>query len=218
MTEAKTNSPLPGASILIKGTYLWAVSNQKGEFTIQGVQEGKYNLEVSFLGYVPATNPVNVRSNIIRRRDMQLSLFANLGHNENKLVKISNSLKAYNDLVDQKYAELGNYDADAAKPFRKYEEGVSTTAISAVKSHGIDPATGKEIFEKRDGTLTTKWDSADMISCGDTEPDIQGTFGFNFSWKKFSLYTTFMYEYGGQRYNSTLVSKVENADILQLLT
>ena len=46
-----------------------------------------------------------------------------------------------------------------------------------------------------------------------TEPDIQGTFGFNFSWKKFSLYTTFMYEYGGQRYNSTLVSKVENADI-----
>ena len=155
----------------------------------------------------------NVRSNIIRRRDMQLSLFANLGHNENKLVKISNSLKAYNDLVDHKYAELGNYDADAAKPFRKYEEGVSTTAISAVKSHGIDPATGKEIFEKRDGTLTTKWDSADMISCCDTEPDIQGTFGFNFSWKKFSLYTTFMYEYGGQRYNSTLVSKVENADI-----
>lgn len=65
---------------------------------------------------------LNVRSNIIRRRDMQLSLFANLGHNENKLVKISNSLKAYNDLVDQKYAELGNYDADAAKPFRKYEE------------------------------------------------------------------------------------------------
>ena len=41
----------------------------------------------------------NVRSNIIRRRDMQLSLFANLGHNENKLVKISNSLKAYNDLA-----------------------------------------------------------------------------------------------------------------------
>ena len=64
VTEAKTNSPLPGASILIKGTYLWAVSNQKGEFTIQGVQEGKYNLEVSFLGYVPATIPVNVRSNI----------------------------------------------------------------------------------------------------------------------------------------------------------
>ena len=43
VTEVKTNSPLPGTSILIDGTYLWAVSNQKGEFTIQGVQEGKYN-------------------------------------------------------------------------------------------------------------------------------------------------------------------------------
>lgn len=156
---------------------------------------------------------INLRSNIIRRRDMSLSLFANLGHNENKLVKISNSLKDYNTQVDKKYAELGNYDADAAKPYRKYEEGASTTVISAVKSHGIDPATGKEIFEKRDGTLTTKWDSADMIAAGDTEADIQGTFGFNFSWKRFSIYTTFMYEYGGQRYNSTLVSKVENADI-----
>ena len=64
VTEAKTNSPLPGASIVIKGTYLWAVSNQKGEFTIPGVQSGKYNIEVSFLGYVPTTLPVDVRKDI----------------------------------------------------------------------------------------------------------------------------------------------------------
>ena len=64
VTEAKTNIPLPGASIVIKGTYLWAVSNQKGEFTIPGVQSGKYNVEVSFLGYVPTTLPVDVRKDI----------------------------------------------------------------------------------------------------------------------------------------------------------
>ncbi|WP_448780465.1 TonB-dependent receptor [Bacteroides congonensis] len=64
VTEAKTNTPLPGASIIIKGTYLWAVSNQKGEFTIPGIQNGRYNLEVSFLGYVPASVPVNVRNDI----------------------------------------------------------------------------------------------------------------------------------------------------------
>ena len=39
ISDERTGSPLPGASILIKGTYLWAVSDQKGEFTIQGVQE-----------------------------------------------------------------------------------------------------------------------------------------------------------------------------------
>jgi len=64
ISDERTGSPLPGASILIKGTYLWAVSDQKGEFTIQGVQEGKYQLEVSFLGYVPATVPVNVNNSI----------------------------------------------------------------------------------------------------------------------------------------------------------
>ena len=156
---------------------------------------------------------ISLRSNIIRKRDLNLSVFANLAHNENKLLKISSTLKDYNDRVDAKYEELGSYKPDAAKPFRKFQEGVSTTAISVVKSHGIDPATGKEILEKLDGSLTTKWESVDQISYGDTEPDIQGSFGFNVRYKQLSLYATFMYEYGGQRYNQTLVSKVENADV-----
>lgn len=144
---------------------------------------------------------------------MSFSIFANLAHNENKLLKISSSLRDYNDRVDEMYKELKIYDSESAKPYKKYEEGASTTAISVVKSHGIDPATGNEILEKRDGTLTTVWDSADQISYGDTEPDIQGSFGFNFRYKQLSLYATFMYEYGGQRYNQTLVDKVENADV-----
>lgn len=78
ITEEKTNTPLPGASIIIKGTYLWAVSNQNGEFAIQGVQEGKCNLEVSFLGYVTAIIPVDVRNNIkdltIRLKENTLAL------------------------------------------------------------------------------------------------------------------------------------------------
>lgn len=155
---------------------------------------------------------ISVRSNVIREKDMTLSIYANLAHNENKLVKISNSLKDYNNQVDDRYSALKN-DVEATKPLKKFQEGVSTTAISVVKSHGIDPATGQEILEKLDGTLTTKWESVDQISYGDTEPDIQGSFGFSFRYKQFSLFTTFMYEYGGQRYNQTLVSKVENADI-----
>lgn len=156
---------------------------------------------------------VSVRSNIINRRNMNFSIFANLAHNENKLLKISSSLRDYNARVDEMYQELNLTKVEATKPYKKFEEGASTTAISVVKSHGIDPATGDEILEKRDGTLTTIWDSTDQISYGDTEPDIQGSFGFNFRYKQLSLYATFMYEYGGQRYNQTLVNKVENADI-----
>lgn len=64
IAEDKTNIPLPGASVIINGTYLWAITNQNGEFTIAGVQEGNYHLQISFLGYVPATVPVNVHSHI----------------------------------------------------------------------------------------------------------------------------------------------------------
>lgn len=51
ITEEKTNTPLPGASIIIKGTYLWAVSNQNGEFAIQGVQ-GREMQFGSFLSWL----------------------------------------------------------------------------------------------------------------------------------------------------------------------
>jgi hypothetical protein len=51
------------------------------------------------------------------------------------------------------------------------------------------------------------------VVVGNTEPELRGSFGFNFSYKSFFIFTSFLYEYGGDMYNSTLVSKVENANI-----
>ena len=82
-----------------------------------------------------------------------------------------------------------------------------------MRSLGIDPATGEEIFLKRDGSQTKTWNSSEQVVLGNTEPDAQGTFGVNVTWKQWSLYATFMYEFGGEAYNQTLVDKVENADI-----
>ena len=95
----------------------------------------------------------------------------------------------------------------------QYVEGGSLTSIFGVRSLGINPADGKEIYLRPDGTITYDWNAADQVVVGNEEPKLQGTFGFNLRWKQFSLYSTFMYEFGGQRYNSTLVSKVENAHI-----
>ena len=52
-----------------------------------------------------------------------------------------------------------------------------------------------------------------MQVCGDANPDAQGTFGINVAYKGFYLNTTFLYAFGGQYYNNTLISKVENANI-----
>jgi TonB-linked SusC/RagA family outer membrane protein len=133
-----------------------------------------------------------------------LSVFVNGLHNKNKITKISNSLQAINKAQDEE-SKTDN------RPLVRFEEGQSLTAIWAVKSNGIDPATGKEIFVKKDGTLTDVWDVEDKVVCGDTEPILRGNFGLNAEYKGFTFNMTFQYRIGGQIYNQTLINKVENA-------
>ena len=82
-----------------------------------------------------------------------------------------------------------------------------------MRSLGIDPTNGQELFVKKNGELTYEWSASEQVALGDTEPDAQGSFGFNLRYKNWSLFTSFMYQFGGQEYNTTLVEKVENADI-----
>lgn len=62
-------------------------------------------------------------------------------------MKIAESLKAYNDKVDD-YLNNPQQSASStgSKSYKKYSEGVSQTAIWAMRSLGIDPATGDELF------------------------------------------------------------------------
>lgn len=145
-----------------------------------------------------------------------LNLFWSMSHNSNKITEISNALKAYNNAQDAaKDDYAGSEEAKAAqrKVSTRYEEGQSLTAIWAVKSAGIDPVTGKEVFIKKDGTTTYEWDSNDQVVCGDATPKFQGNFGLSFRWHGFDLNAAFTYKMGGQTYNSTLVEKVENVDV-----
>lgn len=153
------------------------------------------------------------RSEVLKRKDLFVALFANLAHNKNKILKISESLKAYNDRVKDHFANSNRFDGSNTKPFTQYVEGGSQTSIWGVPSLGIDPATGNEIFIRPDGSITDVWNTGDQIVLGDTEPKVQGTFGVNATWKNLSLYMTFMYETGGQIYNSTLVDKVEDVNV-----
>jgi len=153
------------------------------------------------------------RSEVVRRKDLFVAVFANLAHNENRILKISESLKAYNDRVKDHFANSNRFDGSNTQPFTQYVEGGSQTSIWGVPSLGIDPATGEEIFIRPDGSITNTWNTNDQVVLGDTEPKIQGTFGLNATYKNLSLYMTFMYEAGGQIYNSTLRDKVEDVNV-----
>jgi hypothetical protein len=52
------NLSLPGASVVLKGTANGTVTNQKGEFSFINLASGSYEVEVSYLGYAPATQSV----------------------------------------------------------------------------------------------------------------------------------------------------------------
>jgi TonB-linked SusC/RagA family outer membrane protein len=160
---------------------------------------------------------LSLSSHLIRKKDLFLSLSGHIRHNKNTILEISNSLKRYNDQVDEYYAGYSTWVATNQKwalPFRKYEEGGSTSSIYAMKSLGIDPASGKEVFVRRDGTITYEWESTEQQIVGDTEPKAFGKFYLNFQWKSLNVFTSFMFAFGGQVYNSTYASRIENVDLL----
>lgn len=160
---------------------------------------------------------IQLRSTLLNTKDWYVAAFVNMAHNKNEITKISDSLKEYNKRVQDKYAKSGDVleksKEEYSQTYLQYVEGGSLTSIFGVKSLGVNPADGREIYQRPDGTITYDWNAADQVVVGNEEPKIQGTFGLNLRWKSFTLYSTFMYEYGGQRYNNTLVNKVENARI-----
>ena len=153
-----------------------------------------------------------VNANIFTNKDWSVYFFGNLNHNRNTITKIGTALKDYNDRIDEFFSGYNSSDSKYSQPFTKYEVGNSLTAIYGMKSLGIDPANGDEIYVKRDGTLTYTWSSSEQQCLGDYEPKASGVFGFNVRWKNWMLYTTFAYRWGGQAYNNTLVS-IENVDL-----
>ena len=147
---------------------------------------------------------VNARVWENREKNGYVNIYVNGTHNTNKIKEISNFLASFNEEQSETVTN---------KPITRYEEGQSMTAIWAVPSRGIDPATGKDVFVKKNGRTTFEWNSDDLAVCGDTEAKLYGNFGFNFSYWGFIVNVGMMYELGGQIYNQTLVDKVENADL-----
>lgn len=140
----------------------------------------------------------------IQTKDLQWSLSLNYSYNRNKVKKVSDALKALN----QKNLGVDSLNRGTT-PLPLYEEGESLTALKVVPSAGIDPATGKEIFIKRDGSYSFTYDPNDRRVFGDTSPWAYGSLTSYLMYKGFSLNANFGYSLGATVYNATLASRVE---------
>ena len=142
---------------------------------------------------------------IFRNNDFHWRLATSGYMNRNKITKIDKALEEINK-------ENQANSAFSLAPLPQYAEGESVTALKLVRSAGIDPATGKEIYIKRNGEYTFDYDPNDKVLIGDTEPAYTGTVSTNLFWKGFGIYALFSYRMGAWIYNTTRVSKVEGSD------
>ena len=135
------------------------------------------------------------------------SVRGNLRHGTNELSGIGNRLEMYNS--QEREGEN--------KSTKRYYDGADPDDIWAVRSAGIDPATGRELFIKKNGELTYDFSYDDEVVVANSRPKIEGVLGTNFSWKGFSCNLDFRYRVGGHSFNSVLFNKVENISNDQLI-
>ena len=140
----------------------------------------------------------NVTGYIFKRRDLNWYISANASHYRTEYYNIGDALEKFNEEGRANQTMLRIYD------------GASTSALWVVRSAGIDPATGNEIFLKKDGSYTFTWDANEEILYGDSTPDVQGSINSSLTWKDFSFGASFAYRMGAEVQLSTLLNKVEN--------
>jgi TonB-linked SusC/RagA family outer membrane protein len=117
---------------------------------------------------------------------------------DNKLASLNEALKQSNSLV-------------------RYRDGADAGDLWAVPSLGIDPATGKELFLKKDGTKTFDFSYDDQVVVGNSRPKYQGVLSTNLTYKGFLFNASFRYLIDQDVWNSALYEKVENISMSDVI-
>ncbi|RXM46902.1 SusC/RagA family TonB-linked outer membrane protein [Flavobacterium sp. YO64] len=118
--------------------------------------------------------------------------------NENELGGFNNALASLNEAA-QKTSSL-----------TRFYDGASSNDLWAVPSLGIDPATGKEVFLKKNGEATFILDKKDEVVMGNSREIATGVVSTSVNYKNFSLGVFIRYSFGAERFNTALYDKVEN--------
>lgn len=92
ITDGET--PIPFSSVVLKGTNLGAISNDKGEFSIRNVPFGIYTLSVKIIGF----DGYERRINIYDSKEINLNIFLNPQENTLNEVVVTGTLREVSKL------------------------------------------------------------------------------------------------------------------------
>ncbi|MEN2413639.1 SusC/RagA family TonB-linked outer membrane protein [Flavobacterium mesophilum] len=153
------------------------------------------------IGYI-TTRGLELKANYTFINNTKANFYWGVGltatTNENELGGFNNALASLNDA------------AKKTTSLTRYYDGASTNDLWAVPSLGIDPATGKEVFLKKNGETTFILDKSDERIMGNSREIATGVFSTSVNYKNFSLGLFIRYSFGADRFNTALYDKVEN--------
>ena len=98
----------------------------------------------------------------------------------------------------------------------RYYDGGSPTSLWAVRSLGINPSDGREVFQTKEGDYTFEYNVKDEVVVGNSEPKLEGVVGSTFYYKGFSFSMYFRYSFGADVFTKATYTKVENISRNQL--
>lgn len=124
----ETGSPLPGASIVVDGLSKGVSSDFEGNFSITGLEEGNYNLVISYIGFTNQTLAVSVPQS----ESLQISMMEN-----------ANLLS---DVV-----VTGVFDARS-----RMDASVAITTISAEQLERVAPTSSADLLKNIPGVFVNQ--------------------------------------------------------------
>lgn len=137
---------------------------------------------------------VTITADIIRTKDLQWTLSANLGINKNKVTKLNAG----------KQIAIGDGSNIAGSAEKLLKEGLDMDSWYLREWAGVDPETGNPLWYKTVSgkrVTTGNRSEADQVVLGSAAPKMVGGFNTDINYKGISLSAVFNYVIGGKIYN-----------------
>ncbi len=138
VTDVETGEPLYGATVLLVGTSMGAVTDSHGQYLIQNVPPGTYELRASYIGYRRKQERIVVASGARLTRDMKLVAVGV----EKKGVVVTAQASGQNQVINEELSSNQIMNAVSAKriqelPDQNAAESVGRLpGISVLRSGG----------------------------------------------------------------------------------
>ncbi len=111
VTEAGTGEPMPGATILVKGTNVGTLANENGEFTLNAPDNAEV-LVVSYLGYRPQEIVIGDQTNFtieLASDPLQLGDVVVIGYGQQKKQDLTTAVATV-DAIDIRNQPVNSFD------------------------------------------------------------------------------------------------------------